>query len=340
MVVRVPGAPRVGITGIGAFAPAQVLDNEELARMVETTGEWILQRTGIRERRIAEPGQAASDLAVPAAAAALEQARVEPESVGAVIVATASPDMLFPSTASILASQIGATEAAAFDLSAGCTGFVYALADAYGAVASGLAERVLVVGAEVLSRLTDWHDRSTCILFGDAAGAAVVERVQAGGFLGFELGSDGSRADEITLPAGGSRAPATAETVAEGMHSIRMDGRAVFRFSTRATVSSATRLLSACGLSVADVDVYAPHQANSRIVEYAADRLGIPRERMLLNIDRYGNTSAASIPLALAEASGRGELRDGQLVLLSAVGAGLTWGSSLLHWSPPGAHGS
>jgi 3-oxoacyl-[acyl-carrier-protein] synthase-3 len=337
VIVRVPDVPRVGITGVGAYAPAQVLGNDELARMLDTTDEWITERTGIRERRIAEPAQASSDLAVPAAVAALEQAAADPESIGVVIVATASPDMLFPSTASIVAAQIGATEAAAFDLSAGCTGFVYALADAYGAVASGLAERVLVVGAEVLSRLTNWQDRSTCILFGDAAGAAVVERVEEGGFLGFELGSDGTHADEITLPAGGSRAPATPETVEQDLHLIQMNGRAVFRFSTRVTASSATRLLAACGLSVTDVDVYAPHQANRRIVDHAADRLGLPRERMLLNIDRYGNTSSASIPLVLAEASERGELRPGQTVLLTAVGAGLTWGSTLLRWSPPGA---
>jgi len=333
VIARVPEGVRVGITGLGAHVPQRVLANADLARTLDTSDEWIRARTGIRERRIAAPAEAASDLAVPAALAALERAAAEPASLDLVLVATASPDMLFPSTASILAERIGAAGAAAYDLSAGCTGFVYALAQAHAAVASELAARVLVVGSEVLSRLTDWDDRATCILFGDGAGAVVVERVGTGGFLGFELGSDGSLAGELTLPAGGSRLPASAETVAAGAHRIRMNGRTVFRFSTSATAGSIERLLAACGLTLDDVDVYAPHQANRRIVDHAVRRLRLDPEKVLVNIDRYGNTSTASIPLVLDEAAGAGLLVPGRRVLLSAVGAGLTWGSALLVWS-------
>lgn len=339
MIARVPKGVRVGITGLGAYAPEQVLTNADLARLVDTSDEWITERTGIRERRIAEPAQATSDLAVPAALAALDQAEADPASVDLVIVATASPDSFFPATASLVAAQIGAPDAAAFDLSAGCTGFVYALAQAYAAVAAGLAGRVLVIGAEVLSRFTNWQDRATCILFGDGAGAVVVEPVRSGGFLGFELGSDGTHAHELVLPAGGTRAPATPETVDQGLHYIHMNGREVFRFSTRATVTSAERLLEACGLTVRDVDVYAPHQANRRIIDHAVQRLGLPAERVLVNIDRYGNTSSASIPIALAEALRDGALRSGTMVLMTAVGAGLTWGSLLVRWSENGGAG-
>ena len=336
MIARAPEGVRVGVTGLGTHVPKRVLGNDELSRRLATSDDWIRQRTGIRERRIAGQTEAASDLAVPAARRALADAGVPARSIDLVIVATASPDMLFPSTASILAARVGATEAAAYDLSAGCTGFVYGLAQAYGAVASGLARRVLVVGSEVLSRLTDWDDRSTAILFGDGAGAAVVEEVETGGFVGFELGSDGTRAGEITLPAGGSRAPASPETVAAHGHHIHMDGLAVFRFSTTVTAESVTRLLGACELTLEDVDVYAPHQANQRIVDHAVRRLGLDPGKVLVNIDRYGNTSTASIPLVLEEAVRDGRIVAGSGVLLSAVGAGLTWGSAFLVWSGGG----
>jgi 3-oxoacyl-[acyl-carrier-protein] synthase III len=333
VIARVPDGIRVGITGLGAHVPQRVLSNDDLARTIGTSDEWIRTRTGISERRIAAEGEAASDLAVPAALAALERADADPATVELVLVATASPDMLFPSTASILAARIGADRAAAYDLSAGCTGFVYGLAQAHAAVAAGLARRALVVGSEVLSRLTDWHDRSTCILFADGAGAAVVEAVDDGGFLGFELGNDGSRWEEITLAAGGSRRPATHETVAAGEHLIRMNGQAVFRFSTRVIPESVTRLLDACGLTLDDVDVYAPHQANKRIIDHAARRLGLAAGKVLSNIDRYGNTSTASIPLVLDDAVRAGRIVRGRTVLMSAVGAGLTWGSAALVWS-------
>jgi 3-oxoacyl-[acyl-carrier-protein] synthase-3 len=254
-----------------------------------------------------------------------------------VIVATATPDMLLPATAAIVAEQLGATQAAAYDLSAASTGFVYAAAQAYACAASGLAGRALVIGAEVLSRFVDWRDRSTAILFGDAAAAVVIERVASGGFLGFELGSDGSGASDILVPAGGSRTPAAAETVANGLHTVRMNGQRIFRFSTRATEQSVERLLARCELTVDDVDLYVPHQSNRRIVDHTARRLGIPSGRVVLNIDRYGNTSSASIPLALDEAVETGRLHDGDTVLLSAVGAGLTWGTALLRWTGAGA---
>jgi 3-oxoacyl-[acyl-carrier-protein] synthase-3 len=303
---------------------------------VDTSDEWIVSRTGIRERRIADEGLATSDLAVPAALAALEAAGVEAGSIDLVVVATASPDMFFPATASLVATAIGADSAAAFDLSAGCSGFVYGLASAYGAIAGGLASRVLVVGADTLSRFTNWDDRSTCVLFGDGAGAVVLEPVPRPGFLGFELGSDGTRASELTLPAGGTRLPASPETLRAHQHTIHMNGREVFRFATTAIVSSAERLLAECGLTVADVDLYAVHQANSRIITHALDRLGLEPGKAPLNIDRYGNTSSASIPLVLADALETGALVPGSTVLMTTVGAGLTWGSALLHWVPAG----
>jgi 3-oxoacyl-[acyl-carrier-protein] synthase-3 len=310
-----------------------VLTNAELAGQLGVTAEWIAGVCGIHERRIAAPGEAASDLAVPAALAALERAGADPASVDLLLVATATPDMLSPATAALVAARIGAVDAAAYDLSAASTGFVYGLAQAHAAVASGLAERALVVGAEVLSRITNWSDRSTCILFGDGAGAAVVERVGEGGFLGFQLGCEGGRAGDILVPAGGSRSQASEETVARGEHAIRMDGHEVFRFSTRVTVDSTLALLDGCGLEVGDIDLYAPHQANRRIIDHAVRKLGFPAERVLVNIDRVGNTSAASIPLVLEEAIADGRLVPGSTVLMTAVGAGLTWGSVLARWS-------
>jgi 3-oxoacyl-[acyl-carrier-protein] synthase-3 len=304
--------------------------------MVETSDEWIVTRTGISERHIAAPEQAASDLALPAAREALEQAGVEPEELDLVIVATATPDMLFPATAAIVADTLGAKTAAAYDLLAGCTGFVYALSQAYGQVATGLSKRALVVGTEVLSRITNWEDRSTCILFGDGAGAAVVQPVEAGGIAGFELGADGSGGPDLCVPAGGSRRPITADALEEEAQFIKMNGAEVFRFATRIMVTSAEELLALCGATVDDVDLYVPHQANKRIVDHAVKDLGLDPERVLMNIDRYGNTSSASIPICLAEAQAAGRLEEGARVLMSAVGAGLTWGSVYLTWTTSG----
>ena len=331
---------RVSITGIGSYAPERVLTNRELSRMVETSDAWIVDRTGIRERRIAAPEEALSDLCLPAAKQALAEAEVEPRSLELIIVATVTPDMAFPSTAAILADRLGAPDAAAYDLSAGCTGFVYALAQAYGMVAGGLVTRALVVGGDVLSKIMDWSDRRTCVLFGDGAGAVVLDRVAEGGFIGFELGADGSGGPQLFLPAGGSRAPTSSRTVAEKQHFVQMNGREVFKFATRVLVSSAEKLLAQSGRSVDEVDVYIPHQANVRIIDHAVKRLGIREDRVVVNVDRYGNTSSGSIPLALTEAAAEGRLRKGQLVLMTGMGAGLTWGSSLIEWSKDAAVGA
>jgi len=326
----------ISITGIGAYAPDRVLTNDDLSQMMDTSDEWIVERTGIRERRVAADDQALSDLAMPAAREALAQAGLDAGTIDLVIVATVTPDMAFPSAGAIIADELGAPDAAAYDLSAGCTGFMYAVAQGYGMVAAGLARHALVVGGDVLSRILDWSDRGTAVLFGDGAGAVVLERVSEGGFLGFELGADGSGGPQLYLPAGGSRSPATAETVAERKHFVQMNGREVFKFATRVLVSSAEKVLVECGKTVDDVDVYIPHQANVRIIDHAAEKLGIPKEKIVINVDRYGNTSSGSIPLALADAQADGRLQDGALVLMTGMGAGLTWGSGLIEWTANG----
>ena len=333
MIGRVSeNGPSVGITGIGAHVPERVLTNADLARIVDTSDEWITERTGIKERRIAEPGEAASDLALPAAQQALAAAGLDAADLELVIVATVTPDMFFPSTGSLLASALGAEDAAAYDLSAGCTGFMYALAQAYGALAGGLASNALVIGSETLSKIMNWRDRTTCVLFGDGAGAVLLERVHDGGFVGFELGSDGEGGKQLSIPAGGSRSPATAQTVEQELHFLRMNGPEVYRFATRVLVSSAEKLLEECRLSVDDVDLYIPHQANKRIIDHAARNLGIPAEKIFVNLERYGNTSSASIPLCLAEARDEGRLTPGTRVLMTGMGAGLTWGSAYIVW--------
>ena len=330
---------RVSISGLGCHVPERVLTNDELARMVNTSDEWIRTRTGIRERRIAAPGEALSDVCLPAARTALESAGVTAASVDLLIVATVTPDMWFPATAALLADRLGARDAAAYDLSAGCTGFMYALAQAYAALAAGVARCALVVGGDLLSKILDWSDRTTCVVFGDGAGAAVLTRAERGGFLGFELGADGSGGPDLYIPAGGSRLPASAETVARGEHFVQMNGREVFKFATRVLVSSARKLLDECGVGIQDVDVYVPHQANVRIIQHAVEKLGIPEERVVINVDRYGNTSSGSIPLALADAVAEGRVRAGDLVLMTGMGAGLTWGSGLLEWTGFSADG-
>jgi 3-oxoacyl-[acyl-carrier-protein] synthase III len=326
----------ISITGIGAYAPEHVITNDDLSKMMDTSDEWIVERTGIHERRIAADDQALSDLALPAARDALAQAGVDPETIDLVIVATVTPDMAFPSAGAIIADELGAPDAAAYDLSAGCTGFMYAVAQGYGMVAAGLASHALVVGGDVLSRILDWSDRGTAVLFGDGAGAVVLERVSEGGFLGFELGADGSGGPQLYLPAGGSRSPATAETVAEHKHYVQMNGREVFKFATRVLVSSAEKVLAECGKTIDDVDVYIPHQANVRIIDHAAEKLGIPKEKIVVNVERYGNTSSGSIPLALVDAQAEGRLQEGALVLMTGMGAGLTWGSGLIEWTTNG----
>jgi 3-oxoacyl-[acyl-carrier-protein] synthase-3 len=317
----------VTITGLGVHVPDRVVSNDELSQHVETSDEWIRERTGIRERRMASTEEALSDVSLPAARAALAQAGIEGKDVDLLIVATVTPDMAFPSTAALLADELGASQAAAYDLSAGCTGFVYALAQAYGMVGTGLSRRALVVGGDLLSRILDWEDRSTLVLFGDGAGAVVLEPAADPGFLGFELGADGGGGESLWLPGSGSRVFDNPDRY------VKMNGREVFKFATRVLVQSATDVLERCGASVDDVDVYVPHQANVRIIDHAAKKLGFPQEKVVINVDRYGNTSSGSIPLALADAVEDGRLRAGQLVLMTGMGAGLTWGSALMRWS-------
>jgi len=328
MIARANGRPRVGITGLGCYVPDRVLTNDELSTLVDTSDEWIMTRTGIKERRIAAPEQAMSDLAAPASLIALEQAGVLPREVDFLVVATVTPDMTFPSTAALVADRLGMPDAAAYDLSAGCTGFMYAVAQAHGMLASGLARKALVVGGDVLSKILDWSDRSTLVLFGDGAGAVVMETIEdGGGFLGFELGADGGGGVHLWLPGSGSR------VFDDPDRFVKMNGREVFKFATRVLVSSAKTLLEECEKTVDDVDVYVPHQANVRIIDHARRKLGISEERTVVNVDRYGNTSSGSIPLALADAEQDGRLKPGELVLMTGMGAGLTWGSALIEWT-------
>jgi 3-oxoacyl-[acyl-carrier-protein] synthase-3 len=317
----------VTITGLGCHVPERVVTNDELSQYVETSDEWIRDRTGIRERRIASREEALSDLALPAAKTALEQAGLEGKDIDLLVVATVTPDMAFPSTAALLADRLGATDAAAYDLAAGCTGFVYAVAQAYGMLAGGLSRRALVVGGDILSRILDWEDRSTLVLFGDGAGAVVLEPSEGPGFLGFELGADGGGGESLWLPGSGSR------VFDEPDRYVKMNGREVFKFATRVLVQSAEAVLERSGVSVDDVDVYVPHQANVRIIDHATKKLGFPSEKVVVNVDRYGNTSSGSIPLALADAAADGRLKKGSLVLMTGMGAGLTWGSALMRWS-------
>ncbi|MBA3842827.1 MAG: ketoacyl-ACP synthase III [Actinobacteria bacterium] len=326
MIGRTNGTP-VSITGLGCHVPERVLTNAELSTLVDTDDEWIIERTGIRERRIAAEDEALTDIARPACVRALEMARVDAASVDLLIVATVTPDMAFPSAAALLADELGMPDAAAYDLSAGCTGFVYAIAQAHSMLASGLAKRALVVGGDVLSKILDWEDRSTLVLFGDGAGAVVMEVVEEGGFLAFELGADGGGGANLWLPGSGSRKFEDPDKV------VKMNGREVFKFATRVMVSSAEAILGECDLEIDDIDVYVPHQANVRIIDHAVKRLGVSRAKTVVNVEKYGNTSSGSIPLALADAADDHRLEPGKLVLLTGMGAGLTWGSALIRWT-------
>jgi 3-oxoacyl-[acyl-carrier-protein] synthase-3 len=326
-VIGKANGARIGITGLGVHVPAKVVTNDDLAKMVDTTHEWIVERTGIHERRFATEDEALTDVALPAARQALERAGVEASSIDLVLCATVTPDMMFPTSSALLADELGMPDAAAYDLLAGCTGFVYAIAQAYGMLAAGLSRRALVVGGDVLSKILDFEDRSTLVLFGDGAGAVVMEPVEKGGFLGFELGADGGGGESLWLPGSGSRHFDDPESF------VKMNGREVFKFATRVLVSSAEKLLDEVGMTVDDVDVYVPHQANIRIIDYAARKLGFPPEKVVVNVQKYGNTSSGSIPLALADAAADGRLRPGVKVLMTGMGAGLTWGSGLIEWT-------
>jgi 3-oxoacyl-[acyl-carrier-protein] synthase-3 len=326
MIGKANGA-RIGITGLGVNVPAKVVTNDDLKEFVDTSDEWIIERTGIRERRFATQDEALTDIARPACLQALAAAGFEASSVDLVLWATVTPDMLFPTSSALLADQLGMPNAAAYDLLAGCTGFVYAIAQAYGMLASGLSRRALVVGGDVLSKILDFDDRSTLVLFGDGAGAVVMEPVEKGGFLGFELGADGGGGEALWLPGSGSRHFDDPESF------VKMNGREVYKFATRVLVSSAQKLLDEVGMTVDDVDVYVPHQANIRIIDHAAKKLGFPPEKVVVNVQKYGNTSSGSIPLALADAAKDGRLKPGAKVLMTGMGAGLTWGSGLIEWT-------
>ncbi|MEK6617250.1 MAG: beta-ketoacyl-ACP synthase III [Nitrospirota bacterium] len=323
---------RARIAGTGSYVPERVLTNADLERMVATSGTWIVERTGIRERRIAAPGEACSDLGTKAAERALAAAGVAAADLDLILVATCTGDSPLPSTACLIQQRLGAVRAAACDLSAACCGFVYALAvgDAY--VKTGF-RHVLIVGAEVMSMITDWTDRGTCILFGDGAGAVVLSPSEGErGILSSHLHSDGNLWDLICVPGGGSRMPPSEKMLAEGLQYIKMKGNETFKVAVKTLEEAAREALSANHLSVDDLDLYVPHQANVRIIKAVAGRLGLPMEKVVLNMDRYGNTSAASIPLALDEAVREGRLKEGSLVMIEAFGSGLTWASAVIRW--------
>lgn len=323
----------VGIIGTGKYVPERILSNKELEEMVETNDEWIVTRTGIKERRLASPEEATSDLALIASQQAIEAAGLTAEDIDLIIVATITPDMFFPSTACLLQDKLGAKKAAAFDLSAACSGFIYGMATGSSMIASGMYKHVLVVGAETLSRITDYTDRNTCILFGDGAGAVVLGQVQEGrGFRSFELGADGSGGDLLKVCGGGSRVPATEDSITNKKHFIHMAGNDVFKFAVRIMGSAAEDALKKAGISKDDIDLLVPHQANIRIIQSALNRLNLSDDKAIINIDKYGNMSAASIPVALAEAVEEGRVNEGDCLVLVGFGGGLTWGASVLIW--------
>lgn len=329
--------PRAKISALGCYVPPRVLTNHDLEQMVETNDQWIVDRTGIRERHIAGDGIATSDMAIEAARCALAQRGVDAADVNAIIVCTVTPDMFFPSTACLVQNALGARGAWGFDLVAACSGFVYGLTTAAHLVSAGTHRKVLVIGSDTMSRIIDYQDRATCILFGDGAGAMLVEAAgenePSAGFIDFLGEVDGSGGDYLKMPAGGSRMPPSHETVDQRLHYVHQDGSQVFKYAVRKMYESCHDLLERNGLGIGDVGVLIPHQANGRIIGAAAERLGLPPERVVINIDRYGNTVAATIPLATRDAIQQGRLKRGDLVVFAAVGAGYTVGASLWRWA-------
>lgn len=324
---------RAGITGIGSYLPDRIMTNEELARLVDTSDEWIQTRTGIRERRIAEPAQAASDLGVAAARRALADAGLAADEVELIIVATATADMQFPSTACIIQEQLGLRRIPAFDVTAGCTGFIYALTIASQFIATGFVRTILVIGTEVLSKVTNWTDRETCVLLADGAGAVVLQPVPAGyGILSMKIGADGRGGKHLLLPAGGSRQSVTPEAIRANLNKLQMNGQEVFKFAMKILPEVTEEALASAGARKDEVALIIPHQANIKIIEAAARRLDLPMEKFMINLDRYGNTSSASIPIALHEAVESGRIRPDDLIVLTGFGAGLTWGSIVMRW--------
>jgi 3-oxoacyl-[acyl-carrier-protein] synthase-3 len=328
--------PKAKITALGCYVPPRILNNQDLEKLVNTSDEWIIERTGIRERHIAGPEMATSDMAIEAARCALAQRGVNPTDVNTIIVCTVTPDMFFPSTACLVQNGLGAIGAWGFDLSAACSGFVYGLTTAAHLVGSGTHKRVLVIGSDTMSRILDYTDRSTCVLFGDGAGAMLLEPAEDGedaGFIDFMGEVDGSGGDALKMPAGGSRMPASKQTVEQGLHVVKQDGGQVFKYAVRRMYETCRDLLARNSLTADDISVMIPHQANRRIIAAAAERLGIPMEKVLINIERYGNTTAATIPLATRDAIQQGLLRKGDVALMAVVGAGYTVGASLWKWA-------
>ena len=323
---------RVGILGTGSYLPEKVMTNDDLSKFVDTNDEWIRTRTGIRERRIAVENEATSDLAYKAAEKAIENAKIDKNEIDLVIVATMSPDHITPATAAIVQDKLG-INAAAFDLSAACTGFVYAFTTGYSFVKSGIYKKVLVIGAETMSRILDWEDRTTCVLFGDGAGAVVLGQIENGGYIASHLVSDGSGAEDVIIPAGGSRNPVSKEEIDKREIYFKMKGSDVFKFAVRAFPETVENVLAQGNTTADDVDMFIPHQANIRIIESIAKRFKQPLDKFYVNLQRYGNTSGASIPLALDEANKEGKLKKGDKVVMVGFGGGLTYGSILLEWS-------
>ncbi|MCL5104701.1 MAG: ketoacyl-ACP synthase III [Armatimonadetes bacterium] len=323
-----------GIISVGSAVPERVLTNADLEKMVDTNDEWIRTMTGISERRMAADNEATSDYAVKAARVALERANLEPSDIDLIIVATVTGDYTFPSTACIVQNALGCKGTPAFDLGAGCSGWVYALSTAHAFVSGGFHRRVLVIGADLLTKITNWTDRATCILFGDGAGAAVVGPVEHDyGFLGFELGADGSGAQALRVPAGGSRMPCTHDALDAHDDKIHMEGREVFKFAVKIQGEATERVLAKLGLTTADIDLVVPHQANMRIIDSAVQRLGLPKDKFYVNLQKYGNTSAASIPIALDEAIRDGKVKKGDTIVTVGFGAGLTWAAGVMKWA-------
>jgi len=325
---------QAGIIGMGSAVPDRILTNADMEKIVDTNDEWIVNMTGIRERRIADEDKATSDYAALAANKALKQAGLKATDLDLILVATISPDMPFPATASIVQNAIGATGVPAFDLSAGCSGWAYGLSVANAFVSSGIYKHVMVIGADLLSRLTNWTDRSSCILFGDGAGAGIVGPVEEGyGFKGFSLGSDGSSAEVLKIHAGGSRTPCSVEEIEKHNNKIHMEGREVFKFAVKIQGEAILQILQQIGMSPDDLDMVVPHQANIRIIDSAIKRLGIPKEKFYVNLQKYGNTSAASIPIAIDEAISEGCIHKGDNIAVVGFGAGLTWGAGVMKWA-------
>lgn len=323
---------KVGIAGVGEYLPKKVLTNADLEKMVDTSDEWITTRTGIKERRIASASEACSDLALKAARAAVADAGMTAGDIDLIIVATITPDMPFPSVACSVQDGLGARKAVCFDVSGACAGFVYALITAQQFITARTCRNALVIGSEKLSCITDWQDRNTCVLFGDGAAAAVLAEVKSGGIISHYLASDGAMAELLMVPAGGSRNPASRETVAERMHYIRMRGNELFKIAVRAMSEAAEKSLEKAGLTSRDIDMFIPHQANMRIISAVARKLGLPEEKVFVNIDKYGNMSSASTATAFCEAAKSGRIKKGDIVMLDAFGAGLVWGSCIIKW--------